>query len=195
MNHKNLLILIFLSIAVFNCEYKKPVLEFFPDMYDSPARESQELDAYHNEYGRRLPPEGTVPVGYFPYEFADIATPDEMTKEQGLKNPYPSKTTLANFQRGESRYQIYCSPCHGVAGAGNGNVVGPYPKFSIRPPSVVGAKIQGWTDGQIYHIITMGRGLMASYAAQIEPDDRWKIILYIRKMQEAELKAKAPANK
>ena len=141
MNHKNLLILIFLSIAVFNCEYKKPVLEYFPDMYDSPARESQELDAYRNEYGRRLPPEGTVPVGYFPYEFADIATPDEMTKEQGLKNPYPSKTTLANFQRGESRYQIYCSPCHGVAGAGNGNVVGPYPRFSIRPPSVVGTKI------------------------------------------------------
>ncbi|HNA07430.1 MAG TPA: cytochrome c, partial [Leptospiraceae bacterium] len=45
------------------------------------------------------------------------------------------------------------------------------------------------------HIITMGRGLMASYAAQIEPDDRWKIILYIRKLQEAEQKAKAPANK
>jgi mono/diheme cytochrome c family protein len=55
--------------------------------------------------------------------------------------------------------------------------------------------VAAWTDGQIYHIITMGRGLMASYAAQVEPDDRWKIILYIRKMQEAELKAKAPANK
>ncbi len=194
MNLKNLLILISIIFITVNCEYSKPVHEFFPDMYDSPARESQEMDNYNNSYGRRLPPEGTVPVGYFPYEFTEIATPDEMTKEQGLKNPYPSKTTLANYQRGESRYQIYCSPCHGVAGAGNGNVVGPYPRFSVRPPSLVGAKIQDWTDGQIYHIITMGRGLMGSYAAQIEPDDRWKIILYIRKLQEAEVK-KASANK
>ncbi|MBK8397754.1 MAG: cytochrome c [Leptospiraceae bacterium] len=195
MNLKNFLILIFLTFTVANCEYSKPVYEFFPDMYDSPARESQEMDNYLNSYGRRLPPEGTVPVGYYPYEFQEIATPDEMTKDQGLKNPYPSKTSLANYERGEGRYQIYCSPCHGVTGAGNGSVVGPYPRFSVRPPSLVSEKIQGWTDGQVYHIITMGRGLMGSYAAQIEPDDRWKIILYIRKLQEAEQKSKASATK
>ena len=57
MNLKNFLILIFLTFTVANCEYSKPVYEFFPDMYDSPARESQEMDNYLNSYGRRLPPD------------------------------------------------------------------------------------------------------------------------------------------
>lgn len=195
MNLQKLLIIFFSTFAIYNCEYSSPPFEYFPDMYDSPARESQELDNFLNPSGRRLPPVGTVPVGYYPYEFEDIATPDEMKKDQGLKNPYPTKTTLANYKRGESRFQIFCSPCHGMAGAGNGFIVGPYPRFSIRPPSLVSEKIQGWTDGQIYHIITMGRGLMSSYAAQVEPDDRWKIILYVRKLQEAEVRSKASANK
>ena len=91
---------------------------------------------------------------------------------------------------GEKRYQTYCTPCHGVRAAGNGSVVGPAPRFAQSPPALVGqfANSKSYTDGQIYHIITMGRGGMGSYAYQIEPEDRWRVVAYIRKLQEFEAK-------
>ncbi|WP_411822251.1 c-type cytochrome [Leptospira sp. 'Mane'] len=176
-------------LVMVNCEYKTPVWEYFPNMYDSPARESQEADSFsRNGAASRIPPQGAIPVGYFPYPYAAVSTPDNLTNpDKGLKNPI-AKASLGDLMLGEKRYQTYCSPCHGVRGAGNGNVVGPYPKFAQSPPPVNSAKISAWSDGQIYHIITMGRGLMGSYAFQIEPEDRWKLIAYIRKLQEFEAK-------
>jgi hypothetical protein len=181
-------LLILAILLVSNCEYSKPVLEFFPDMYDSFAVEAQEFDSFHNEYGRRIPPVGTVPVNYYPYPFQEEKTPDELkNSEKGLTNPI-KQATFEDYKRGENRYQIFCSPCHGVRGAGNGTVVGPSPRFPTPVPSMLTENVVKWTDGQIYHMITMGRGRMSSYAAQIEPEDRWKVILYIRKLQEADKK-------
>lgn len=178
-------------VFVANCDYKTPVYEYFPNMYDSPARESQEADSFaSNGSASRIPPKGAIPVGYFPYPYAAEATPDTLPgPDKGLKNPI-GKASLGDLMIGEKRYQTYCTPCHGVQGLGNGAVVGPAPKFQQPPPSVVSDKIRGWSDGQIYHIITMGRGLMGSYAYQIEPEDRWKLIAYIRKLQEYEVKNK-----
>lgn len=185
-------VLIFLMILgsfLLNCSKSTPPLEWFPNMYDSPARESQEADYFApDNSASRMPPEGTVPQGYTPYIHSDVIMSEELPGG-GLDNPIePSKEV---YERGEERYQIYCSPCHGVRGAGNGNVVGPYPRFVQPPPALVSDKIKGWTDGQIYHIITKGRGLMGSYAYQIEPEDRWKLILYIRKLQEYDSKVSA----
>jgi mono/diheme cytochrome c family protein len=180
---------IFLFLA--NCDYKTPVWEYFPNMYDSPAREAQEDDSFSkNGSSSRIPPKGAIPVGYFPYPYTDYVTPDNLPgADKGLKNPI-AKANLGDLMIGEKRYQTYCTPCHGVRGLGNGTVVGPAPRFQQSPPSVVSEKIRGWSDGQIYHIITMGRGLMGSYAYQIEPEDRWKLIAYIRKLQEYEVQNK-----
>lgn len=187
-----ILALVIVTIIFINCDSSKvPALEYFPDMADSYARESQEADYFaKNNSAVRLPPEGTIPVGFYPYPFpADkYPTPEQLDNpEKGLKNPIEKKT-LEVYQRGEERYQIYCAPCHGVRGAGNGRVVGPTPRFAMAVPPVTSDKIRDWTDGQIYHIMTNGRGIMQSYASQIKPDDRWKIILYIRKLQEADKK-------
>ncbi|MBM9588898.1 cytochrome c [Leptospira sp. 201903075] len=178
-------------LVLVNCDYKTPVYEYFPSMYDSPARESQEDDSFAtNGSASRIPPKGAIPVGYFPYPYATEATPDTLPgADKGLKNPI-AKANLGDLMIGEKRYQTYCTPCHGVQGLGNGTVVGPAPKFQQSPPSVVSDKIRGWSDGQVYHIITMGRGLMGSYAYQIEPEDRWKLIAYIRKLQEHEVQNK-----
>ncbi|TGN11950.1 c-type cytochrome [Leptospira ilyithenensis] len=189
---KNIIVRLLFALALLslaNCEYKTPVWEYFPNMYDSPARESQEADSFsRNGAASRIPPKGAIPVGYFPYPYTAVATPDNLTNpDKGLKNPI-AKANLGDLMLGEKRYQTYCSPCHGVRGAGNGNVVGPYPRFAQSPPPVTSDKIRSWSDGQIYHIITMGRGLMGSYAFQIEPEDRWKLIAYIRKLQEFEAK-------
>jgi mono/diheme cytochrome c family protein len=178
----------FLGLA--NCDYKTPVWEYFPNMYDSPAREAQEADSFSkNGAASRIPPRGAIPIGYNPYPYANILTQDALPgAEKGLKNPI-ANASLGDLMIGEKRYQTYCTPCHGVRGLGNGTVVGPAPRFSINKP-LVGSKVNAvsYTDGQIYHIITMGRGQMGSYAYQIEPEDRWRVIAYIRKLQEFDAK-------
>lgn len=184
------LLTLFLGFFILGCEYKTPVLEYFPTMYDSPAREAQEADGFSgNNSSSRIPPYGAIPVGYYPYPYLEKKTPDDLDgPKKGLENPLEGKVTLGDLMVGEKRYQTYCTPCHGVQGFGNGNVVGPYPRAQTKIPAVVSPKIRNWTDGQLYHIITMGRGTMWSYAYQIEPEDRWKLVAYIRKLQEYQLK-------
>lgn len=181
--------LMFLLAAVlfWNCESKTPPLEYFPDMADSPAREAQEADPIaHNGAASRIPPKGAVPVGYYPYEYLGLDVTQIPNK--GLSNPF--KNDLANLQKGEAKYQTYCSPCHGVRGAGNGTIVGPAPRIGFPVPAVISPKIKGYSDGQIYHVMTAGWGRMKSYASQVSPEDRWKIVLYVRKLQEYENRTK-----
>lgn len=180
------------GLILWNCESKTPPMEYMPDMADSPAREAQEADPnFPNNTALRLPPAGAVPVGYYPYEYRDLGV--DQLPNKGLANPI--KGDLANLKRGEDKYQTYCSPCHGVRGAGNGTVVGPYPRFNAvqadQSPmaALTSATANAYSDGQIYHIITDGKGRMNSYASQILPDDRWKIILYVRKLQEYDNKS------
>lgn len=172
-------------VSLVGCTNKMPPMEYFNQMYDSPAREAQEEDYFaKNNSASRIPPYGAIPVGYTPYPFVEVMNPDDLPgSTKGLVSPL-AKPTLDDYKTGEQKYQTYCTPCHGVQGLGNGNVVGPYPRFATAPPSVVSPKIKGWTDGQLYHIVTMGRGVMGSYAYQIAPEDRWKLIAYVRKMQE-----------
>lgn len=178
-----------MSLVLSACTYKTPPLEYFNQMYDSPAREAQEDDSFSkNGSASRLPPYGAIPIGYSPYPYVTVATPDLLpNKEKGLVNPI-TNPTLEDFTTGEKKYQIYCAPCHGVQGHGNGTVVGAYPRFANRPPAVVSEKIENWTDGQLYHIITMGRGVMGSYANQVRPQERWQIVEYIRLLQKNEKK-------
>ena len=184
MNKKfNLLLIVYLFLV--SCEKSSPVLEYFPDMYFSPARNFQsEYKPFLNDSVSMLPPQGAVPVNYYPYEYRETLAPSMLSNEdKGLKNPLLD-TSIYDYKKGEIKFQTYCSPCHGVQGEGNGRVVGPYPRFDYEMPSLISDKINNWTDGQIYHIITMGRGVMGSYATQIEPKERWQLILYLRKLQE-----------
>ncbi|WCL48455.1 c-type cytochrome [Leptospira sp. GIMC2001] len=186
--------LVFIAVAILtvaNCKYKTPPLEYFNQMYDSHAREAQEEDTFFsNKSASRIPPYGAIPVGYTPYPYISVLNPDDLpAPSKGLVSPV-SNPSLDDYRKGEQKYQTYCTPCHGNQGLGNGNVVGPYPRFATAPPSVVSDKIKGWSDGQLYHIVTMGRGVMGSYAYQIEPEDRWKLVAYIRKLQEYDSRKK-----
>ncbi len=184
-----------LSLAGFllwNCESKTPPMEYMPDMADSVAREAQEADSHFpNNSSVRLPPSGAVPVGYYPYEYRGLGV--DQLPNKGLTNPF--KVDLATLKRGEDKYQTYCSPCHGVRGLGNGTVVGPAPRLSAVQAdgspmaALTSATAKGFSDGQIYHVITDGKGRMNSYASQVLPEDRWKIILYVRKLQEYDNKS------
>ncbi|TGK18701.1 cytochrome c [Leptospira fluminis] len=177
----------FAALLIWNCESKTPPMEYMPDMADSVAREAQEEDSFFaNRSAVRLPPKGAVPVGYYPYEYKGLDI--SVIPNKGLANPF--KADFANLKRGEDKYQTYCSPCHGVRGAGNGFVVGPSPRLNAgqgdgsRMAALISASAKAYSDGQIYHAMTEGKGRMNSYASQIAPEDRWKIVLYIRKLQD-----------
>jgi len=176
------LLLIFFMVG---CDKKTPDWEYFPDMYDSPAREAQEFDpTAPNKVGGRLPVEGTIPIEYTPYEFKGPNLDDPRVKE--LKVPDSIQLTEVNLKRGESQFQIYCYPCHGPQGEGNGPVIGPPGggKFNYSPNMNIHGTYAYLNDGQLYHVITNGNGQMPPYASMISEEDRWKIVIYVRRLKE-----------
>ncbi len=93
--------------------------------------------------------------------------------------PFP--VTKEVLERGRERYNIYCSPCHSILGDGNGFV--PSRGFSERPPSYHIPRLQKAPLGYFFDVMTNGFGIMPDYRSQIEPEDRWKIVAYIRALQ------------
>lgn len=130
-------------------------------------------DFFPNKAGMREPVSGTVARGFLPYEYKGM--PDSSVKL--LSNPLAVSKKV--MERGQERFNIYCSPCHGYFGEGDGRMRDQFPK----PPSLHNQKVLNWTDGNIFHVITNGQNVMPSYAEQVPVDDRWAIIHYIRSLQ------------
>ncbi len=93
---------------------------------------------------------------------------------------FPFAVTEEVLHHGRQRFNIYCAPCHGRLGNGNGRIV---QRGYVQPPTFHKAKWREAPDGRIFQIITQGKGAMPSYAAQIPPVDRWAIIAYLRALQ------------
>jgi mono/diheme cytochrome c family protein len=135
-------------------------------MADQPKYEPLEpAESFPNGQSARLPPSGTVSRG------ARLEpVPD--------KSPLPVTKTL--LSRGRERYDIYCSPCHGRAGDGNGMI--PQRGFP-RPPSYHTERLRRAPDRHFYEVISQGYGVMYDYANRVTPEDRWAIVAYIRALQ------------
>ena len=95
-------------------------------------------------------------------------------------NNFPLPVNLELLERGEERYTIFCTPCHGLQGDGNGMVA---MRGMKQPPSYHQDRLRNAPNGYYYDNITNGFGQMLGYAAQIPPRDRWAIIAYIRALQ------------
>lgn len=164
-------------LALSGCKTKSyPILEYMPDMYRQASVRAQEQDPQApNGVGMREPVKGTVPRGYEPYTlgFADSL------EANALVNPLPATTEV--LESGRKYYNTYCIVCHGARGDGLGFIV---PKFTMPPP-LFSDKLMAWPDGRIFHTITVGQGLMSSYASQIPPEQRWAIVHYVRALQRA----------
>ena len=132
-------------------------------------------DFFGDKSGMRMPVEGTVARGFMPYEYKGM--PDSSVRL--LANPLPADSKI--LQRGQDKYNIFCSPCHGYFGEGDGRLNDQFPK----PPSLHNNKVLNWTDGNLYHVLTNGQNVMPSYESQISRDDRWAIVHYIRALQRA----------
>ena len=82
--------------------------------------------------------------------------------------------------RGQERFNIYCSPCHGQTGMGDGMVV---KRGYRRPPALSDLRLREAAPGHFFEVITNGFGAMPDYAAQIKATDRWAIVAYVRALQ------------
>jgi mono/diheme cytochrome c family protein len=98
----------------------------------------------------------------------------------GLVTEFPFQITAADLDRGQERYRIYCSVCHGMTGFGDGMIVR---RGFRRPPSYHDDRLRSEPYGHFFDVITNGWGAMPSYADMIPPDDRWRIIAYVRALQ------------
>ena len=99
---------------------------------------------------------------------------------QGFVNTFPFPIDAQALDRGQERYNIYCSLCHGATGDGLGMIVR---RGYRKPPSYHDDRLRQAPVGYFFDVITNGFGAMPDYSAQISPDDRWKIIAYIRALQ------------
>jgi mono/diheme cytochrome c family protein len=125
---------------------------------------------------QQMPVPGTVPRGFLPFHYG--RGPQEAARAgQELKNPF--LPTEENLARGRQVYVNQCAVCHGATGAGDGPIIPKYP----NPPSYRTEQSKALADGTMFHVVTLGRNNMPSHAAQVAPEDRWKAILYIRKLQ------------
>ncbi len=128
-------------------------------------------DFFADGRSERAPVENTVARGALDNDELVVA------KES---NNFPVPVNEALLERGEDRYKIFCTPCHGLQGDGNGMVA---MRGMKHPPSYHIDRLRQSPNGYYYDVITNGFGQMYSYSAQIPPRDRWAIIAYLRALQ------------
>ena len=127
----------------------------------------------------RMPPEGTVARGLLKEDDAYWRGGD--SAHPIAKIPFAISDSL--LHRGQERFNIYCSPCHGRTGLGNGMVV---QRGFMTPPSYYDPRLVSMPDGQIFRTISYGIRTMPSYGKQIPEADRWAIVAYIRALQRSQ---------
>ncbi len=186
-----LLVVLTISIAGFRGRRStKPPVEVFPDM-DRQAKYKPELESKFFADGRvdRPLPPGAVPRGR-----TVAADPDYLRQDDFL---YRGKTANGKFARGfppelvlneqfmargRERYTIYCAPCHGALGDGQGVTRG---YGMVTTASYQDDRIRQMTEGEIFNTITNGKNTMNSYADKLSPGDRWAVIAYVRALERA----------
>ena len=166
-----------LVLAGCGVDGQKRGYQVFPNMVDSVSYKAYDPNAATRTRQTLLvPPEGAVPVEQVPFAYG--ASPEEAKRAGStLKNPLAA--TPENLARGKKVFDTICQVCHGLKGDGDGPIIGRFP----NPPSFQAPHAKQLPDGQIYHIMSRGQGIMPSHAAQVLPDDRWRVLLYLRQLQ------------
>ncbi len=169
---------------------RQPPIEIFPDMNRQLKLRPQEADAFFpNGVSSQLPPPGTIarsepiqtvkgPV--YPFEDSPVNTGRvNGTTNFIATNPLPVNEAL--LQRGRERFDIYCAPCHGRLGDGNGitKKIGDMPAVA----NLHDQRIVEMTDGEIFNTITHGKNTMGAYGPLVPVRDRWAIVAYLRALQ------------
>jgi mono/diheme cytochrome c family protein len=172
-----------LIAAMSSCGKKdanSPGVEFFPDMYRSPSLEYYNVHTVDGDTVNNAmqPVSGTVARGYIPYTYPN--TPEGYEQAGlNLKNPLEASKRENWEKEGEVLYGKFCVHCHGATGAGDGKVAGKLP----GPPPAYDGALKSLPEGKIFHSITHGKNSMGSHASQLTAEERWKLVVYVQKLQ------------
>jgi Cytochrome C oxidase, cbb3-type, subunit III len=169
---------------------KEPGWEYAPQMYVSTPYEpySQVAKNTINADGKnmRAPAPGTIARNGLGYDNTvlelmhnyPIGRDSVDYAGKVLRNPLDSRDTTL-LAEGKYLYGVYCAPCHGAEGNGQGKVGQIY----AGVPNYKDSRIPGLPSGHIYHVITLGKNRMWGLGSQIRPEDRWKIVLYVNQLR------------
>lgn len=147
------------------------------DMHNQPKyKPLRESDFFADRRSARPLPEGTVARGDL--EQDTYYYTGKVNGQPGNELPMP--VTKEVLDRGEERYNIYCSPCHSQVGDGNGMIV---QRGFKQPPSYHTDRLRKAPIGHFFDVMTNGFGAMSEYKSQVSVSDRWAIAAYIRALQ------------
>jgi mono/diheme cytochrome c family protein len=166
-----------------------PPIEVFPDM-DHQAKYKPQAESQFFADGRadRPLPAGTIPRGRTvaadpAFLRADDARYAGKNTDGSFVKGFPVEVTETLVRRGQDRYQIYCAPCHGTLGDGNG-ITKSY--GMLTTPTYHDDRLRGMAEGELFNTITNGKNTMFGYADKLSPDDRWAVVAYVRALQRAQ---------
>jgi mono/diheme cytochrome c family protein len=173
---------------------RKPPILIIPDLNRQlRLRPEQPNSFFANGSSSQVPPLGTIsrsqPVqtlagAVYPYEDSPVNT-GRIAGTTNFVETNPLPVTPALLKQGREQFDIYCAPCHGALGDGNGIMK----KLGVMPAvaNLHDKRIVEMTDGEIFNTVTHGKNLMAAYGPTVAVKDRWAIIAYLRALQLSEL--------
>ena len=169
-------------------------LEFMPDMYRTPAYKAYSVNPlFSDSTSARTPVAGTIPRDYTFFNYPS-SNEGYIAAGNDLKNPLEANDV--NLAEGKRLYTNYCMHCHGEKGNGDGSLIAtgkfPPPPSYVTGVSSRGGNMRDLTDGKIYHTITYGINLMGPHATIVNPEERWKIVMYVHQL--ANVAGAAPAD-
>jgi len=161
------------------------------DMHDAPRYEPLEANPFFaNDAASRPLVANTVARGLL----REDTHLNEGKVNGQLATTFPMPVTAEVMARGQERFNVFCSPCHGRTGSGNGMVV---QRGFRAPPSYHEDRLRNAPVGYFFDVMTNGFGAMQDYASQVPVADRWAIAAYIRALQLSQRAtvADVPANR
>lgn len=159
---------------------EKPAIHPQLNMDQQDRKEAQEINMFFEDKRSMRPPvEGTVARGY---RKADLAYFEGVDENGSWVAESPVEISRSFLYRGQERYEIFCTPCHGKVGDGLGIIMtGQY--GYVPAPTFHQDRLREAPDGEIYSAIYNGVRNMPSYAHQVPVEDRWAIVSYVRALQ------------
>lgn len=159
-------------------DFERPNVRFLPEMVRSVPYDAFDASpVFEDGMTLRPPAPGTIARGHMPLGFGPG---EEEALRAGRELTNPLATTTEALERGGRVYRAFCQVCHGEGGAGDGPVT---TRGFPPPPSLLADNARGMADGRLFHVVSFGQGNMPAYAAQIAPEDRWKVVLHVRSLQ------------
>lgn len=195
--NKNIILVagLFVAGSFFTSCFKSknsPGYEYMPDMYLNPAyRSGEEQGSLGVNVYNQTPVEGTIAQGKTCEDYIDNMPYPYTNDIEGLeaaalhlKNPLkPTKHVMEN---GQYLFGIYCSPCHGKSGKGDGSVVKVLvakDNYGLQPSAFDSDQLKGLSEGQIFHATQYGKNNMGPYAQLLTASERWSIVYYVQTLQ------------